>query len=195
MRLGHDQTPAVRADPLEITGDVAHLVLPVLQRACLVAEHQSAEKHLSNRVSREHQADVTLRAAELVEALQVALGLHPAVEGRVGDIGKVALGLGPDLDQAAAVKAVGDRRRSDGGVRVEQGALAGDFIGMSRLLRGIERVDERLAPVGEPRGGRPSVATSFHAVVQRAINPDGCSMTLHDEQARARMTAAISRIS
>jgi hypothetical protein len=41
------------------------------------------------------------------------------------------------------------------------------------------------------------VATSFHAVVQRGINPDGCSITLHDEQKKriarrepARMASA-----
>src|SRR6185503_6979733 len=40
------------------------------------------------------------------------------------------------------------------------------------------------------------VATSFHAVVQRGISPEGCSSTLHEEQpskAAARNAARIGR--
>ena len=47
MGLRHHQSPAVRADALDISGDVAGFVLAVLQRARFIAEHQCAEQHLT----------------------------------------------------------------------------------------------------------------------------------------------------
>jgi len=151
MRLGHDDAPPVGSDPLDVTRDVAELILAVLQRARLIAEHQRAEEHLPNRVSGEDQTDVALRAAELVEALQAAVGLHPAHERRIRDVGQpAAVGLGAELDHPAAVHAVGDARRPERGVGFQQHSVAGDVRGVPALPCGVERAHEGRAPVGQP---------------------------------------------
>src|SRR5690242_21032477 len=97
MRLGHHQAPAVRADALDVAGDVTGLVLPILKRALLVAEHQRAEEDLAYAVVGEDETDVTLGAAQLVESLEAAFGLHSASEGRISHVVEIACLLGPEL--------------------------------------------------------------------------------------------------
>ena len=50
MGLGHDQPPAVGADPLDIAGDVALLILAILKNAALVGEGERAEEYLADCV-------------------------------------------------------------------------------------------------------------------------------------------------
>src|SRR3954451_16138045 len=103
MRLRHDYPPSAWPDPLNIAGDVAHLVLAILQRSGLIAEDQSSQEDLPYRIAGKDQSDHALRPAELVEPLKPALGLHPAIEGGIGDIGQIPVALGADLDDSAAI--------------------------------------------------------------------------------------------
>ena len=86
MGLRHDQPPAAGADPLDEAGDVAGFVLAILQGPLFVAEHEGAEEHLAHRIAREEKPDRALRAVELGESLEVAIGADPAGERRVAHI-------------------------------------------------------------------------------------------------------------
>ena len=71
MGLRHDQPPAVGADPLDIAGNIALLVLTVLERAAFVAKHERAEEDVADRVAGEDQAEVSLATGQLGQALQL----------------------------------------------------------------------------------------------------------------------------
>ena len=81
-RPRHDHPPAGGPDALDEGGDVAVRVMAILHGPGLVAEHQRAEEHLAQRVAGEDQPDRPLRPGQLGEALQVALLLDAAGEGR-----------------------------------------------------------------------------------------------------------------
>src|SRR4051794_35175748 len=80
VRCRHDQPPPVRADPLDIAGDVALLVLAVLQRSGFIGERKRAEEDVADRIPGKDQPNVALSAAELTETLQCLLGTDPAGE-------------------------------------------------------------------------------------------------------------------
>src|SRR5690242_16250565 len=65
--FGHDQPPAPRADPLEVAGDVALLVEPILQPAMLVPEHECAEENFADRIAGEDDPDLALGSGQLAE--------------------------------------------------------------------------------------------------------------------------------
>ena len=134
MGLRHQQPPTVRADALDVTRDIALIVLAILQRARFIAEHQCAEEYIADGVAGENQADKALRSAELGEPLQRPLRMNPAGEGRVGRRNRGCLRcLAPSLitRQRYIPSAIaGPAWRSIG---VEQGARAGDVGGMPRL--------------------------------------------------------------
>src|SRR5690348_11141597 len=107
MRLRKDDAPAVGADPVDIAGDVPQLVLAILQRARLVAQHERAEEDLVHCVAGEDQTDIALLATELVEALEAANDLDAAQPGRAGDVGPApTVRFRPDLQHAAREHAV-----------------------------------------------------------------------------------------
>ena len=73
MRRRHHQSPALRPDPLDIAGDVALLVLAILESPTFVGEDEGPEEDVADRIAGEDQSDITLGAAELAEPLQSAL--------------------------------------------------------------------------------------------------------------------------
>ena len=74
MRLRHDEAPAIGTDPLDIAGDVAQLVLAILQRPVLVGEDKGSKEDVADGVAGKDQADIALSAVELRQALQLTLG-------------------------------------------------------------------------------------------------------------------------
>src|SRR3954447_25326156 len=103
MGLRHDQPPPVRANPLEVTGDVAFLVLAILHRAPFIAEHERSEEHLADGVSWKKQPEITLRTVEPGQPLEAPFGPHTASEGGIGCIIEVACFLRAKLDHSAAI--------------------------------------------------------------------------------------------
>src|SRR5436190_14973560 len=103
MWLRHDQSPALRPDPLDISGNIALRVPTVLKRSGLVPQHQRAKEHLPQRIAREDRSDLALRSGQFGEALELALLLDAAVECRIAHVGKHPDGLRTDLDHPAAI--------------------------------------------------------------------------------------------
>src|SRR5689334_20186910 len=149
MGLGHDQAPAIGADALDETGNIARFVLTVLKRAVLIPEHQCAEEDLAQGIVRKNDTGIALRTTELVQPLDLMRRPELAGETRIGNIVEISLGLRPELDHAAAIDAVGNSAVSERRVRIEQGALMVDFAAVARLARRGERRGEGRAPVAQ----------------------------------------------
>src|SRR5438067_7026370 len=143
MGFGHHQPPASGTDAIDIAGNVALLVLAILERAALVGEGERAEEDVADRVAGEDQADIALRAAELGETLKPMLGADLAGEGGVSDISGAAGVPGTELDHPAAIDAVRHRRTGKGRVRVEEHPFASDLGGVAGRPSGGKSVLER----------------------------------------------------
>ena len=132
------------------TGDVAILVLAILHRPVLVAEHQGAEECLAHPVVGEDQPDIALRTGQLVEPLQRPVLSDRAGERWIGNVIEHPLTHGSKLGHPAAIAAIGDRRIGQRAVGIEQATFARKLAAMARGAGGSDRGRERLAPVAQP---------------------------------------------
>src|SRR6185503_3392937 len=98
--------------------------------------------------------DLALRACQFGERLQACLGAarlwaDAAGEGGIADVIEHAGRFGAELDDSAAVIAVGDRPAAERGIGLEQRAFADDLGGVAGPARGLQRGNEGVPPVAQ----------------------------------------------
>src|SRR4029450_5006094 len=141
MRLRYHQPPAVRSNPLDERGDVAGLVLAVLNCALFVPENQASKQHLPQFIVWKDDTYKPLRTAQLAKILHLGALPDSAGERPVSDIIEQSRAPGAELNNPAAIHAVGNGS-TDRRVRVEQLTFASNLRRMAGLAGGIERFDE-----------------------------------------------------
>src|ERR671910_1504331 len=102
MWIREQYPPAVVANPLDPTGEVAFAVAAILIGLGFIPQNQRAEEHLAQLVRRIDKPDLALRSGQLGETLRRAL-LDAAAKCRIGNIFRHSLALRADLDHPALI--------------------------------------------------------------------------------------------